>query len=149
MIKMNLKFFIQWVWKINLNKLSEFKSLIDASKALNKSGAKIIALEFLDRALAMDLTFSKERIVEVHKLRGEIRFWMDHINQSINDFSYAIEIEPQNPELYYWRGMLYYISNQLNESLEDFTVGVDFEPFRDLTKTLMNKLRQKIKSQLW
>ena len=131
-----------------MNKLSEFKSLIDASKALNKSGAKIIALEFLDRALAKDLTFSKERIVEVYKLRGKIRFEMDHINQSINDFSYAIEIEPQNPELYYWRGMLYYISNQLNESLEDFKVGVDFEPFRDLTKKLMNKLKQKIKNEL-
>mgnify|MGYP005634057521 FL=1 len=131
-----------------MNKLSEFKSLIDASKALNKSGAKIIALEFLDRALAMDLTFSKERIVAVYKLRGEIRFEMDHINQSINDFSYAIEIEPQNPELYYWRGMLYYISNQLNESLEGFKVGVDFEPFRDLTKKLMNKLKQKMKNEL-
>ena len=131
-----------------MNKLSEFKSLIAASKALNKSGAKIIALEFLDRALAMDLTFSKERIVEVYKLRGKIRFEMDHINQSINDFSYAIEIEPQNPELYYWRGMLYYISNQLNESLEDFKVGVDFEPFRDLTKKLMNQLRQKMKNEL-
>ena len=131
-----------------MNKLSEFKSLIDASKALNKSGAKIIALEFLDRALTMDLPFSKERIVEVYKLRGKIRFEMDHINQSINDFSYAIEIEPQNPELYYWRGMLYYISNQLNESLEDFKVGVDFEPFRDLTKKLMNKLKQKIKNEL-
>ena len=131
-----------------MNKLSEFKSLIDASKALNKSGAKIIALEFLGRALAMDLTFSKERIVEVYKLRGKIRFEMDHINQSINDFSYAIEIEPQNPELYYWRGMLYYISNQLNESLEDFKVGVDFEPFRDLTKKLMNKLKQKMKNEL-
>ena len=131
-----------------MNKLSEFKSLIDASKALNKSGAKIIALEFIDRALAMDLTFSKERIVEVYKLRVKIRFEMDHINQSINDFSYAIEIEPQNPELYYWRGMLYYISNQLNESLEDFKVGVDFEPFRDLTKKLMNKLKQKMKNEL-
>jgi len=131
---------------INLNKLSEFKSLIDASKAFNKSGAKIIALEFLDRALAMDLPFSKERIVEVYKLRGEIRFGMDHINQSINDFSYAIEIEPQNAELYYWRGMLYYISNQINESLEDLKVGVDFEPFRDLSEKLMNKLRQKMKN---
>ncbi len=131
-----------------MNKLSEFKSLIDASKVLNKSGAKIIALEFLDRALAMDLPFSKERIVEVHKLRGKIRFGMDHINQSINDFSYAIEIDPQNPELYYWRGMLYYISNQLNESLEDLKVGVDFEPFRDLTKKLMSKLRQKMKNEL-
>ena len=131
-----------------MNKLSEFKSLIDASKALNKSGAKIIALEFLDRALAMDLTFSKERIVEVYKLRRKIRFEMDHINQSINDFSYAIEIDPQNPELYYWRGMLYYISNQLNESLLDFKVGVDFEPFRDLTKKLMNQLKQKMKNEL-
>ena len=73
---------------------------------------------------------------------------MDHINQSINDFSYAIEIDPQNPELYYWRGMLYYISNQLNKSLEDFKVGVDFEPFRDLTKKLMNKLKQKMKNEL-
>ena len=34
---------------IKLNKLSEFKSLIDASKALNKSGVKMIAIEFLDR----------------------------------------------------------------------------------------------------
>ena len=131
-----------------MDKLSEFQSLIDASKVLNKSGAKLIALEFVDRALAMDLPFSKERIVEVYKLRGKIRFEMDHINQSINDFSYAIEIEPQNPELYNWRGMLYYISNQLNESLEDFKVGVDFEPFRDLTKKLMNKLRQKMKNEL-
>ena len=131
-----------------MNKLSEFQSLIDASKALYKSGAKIIALEFLDRALAMNLPFSKERIVEVYKLRGKIRFGMDHINQSINDFSYAIEIEPKNKELYYWRGMLYYISNQLKQSLEDFKVVVEFEPFRDLTKKLMNKLRQKMKNEL-
>ena len=96
----------------------------------------------------MDLPFSKERIVEVYKLRGKIRFGMDHIYQSINDFSYAIEIEPQNAELYYWRGMLYYITNQLNESREDLNVGVDFEPFRDLTKKLMNKLRQKMKNEL-
>ena len=129
-----------------MNKLSEFQSLIDASKALDKSGAKIIALEFLDRALAMDLPFSKERIVKIYKLRGEIRFGMDYINQSIKDFSYAIEIDPQNPELYYWRGMLYYISNQLNESLEDFKVGVNFEPFRDLSEKLMNKLRKKKKN---
>ena len=128
-----------------MNKLSEFQSLIDASKALYKSGAKIIALEFLDRALAMDLPFSKERIVEVYKLRGKIRFGTEYINQSIKDFSYAIEIEPRNAELYYWRGMLYYISNQINESLEDLKVGVDFEPFRDLSEKLMNKLRQKMK----
>ena len=131
-----------------MDKLSEFQSLLDASKVLNKSGAKLIALEFVDRALAMDLPFSKERIVEVYKLRGKIRFGMDHIYQSINDFSYAIEIEPQNAELYYWRGMFYYISNQLNESLEDLKVGVDFEPFRDLTKKLMSKLRQKMKNEL-
>ena len=131
-----------------MDKLSEFQSLIDASKVLNKSGAKIIALEFLDRALAMDLPFSKERIVEVYKLRGKIRFGMDLISQSINDFSYAIEIDAQNAELYYWRGMLYYTSNQLNESLEDLKGGVDFEPFRDLTKKLMSKLRQKMKNEL-
>ena len=127
-----------------MNKILEFQSLIDASKALNKNGAKIIALDFLHRALAMDLPFSKNRIVEVYKLRGKIRFEMDHINQSINDFSYAIKIEPQNPELYYWRGMLYYISNQLNESLEDFNKGVDFEPYRCLTEKLINKLKHKI-----
>ena len=131
-----------------MDKLSEFQSLIDASKVLNKSGAKLIALEFVDRALAMDLPFSKERIVEVYKLRGKIRFGMDLISQSINDFSYAIEIDAQNAELYYWRGMLYYITNQLNESLEDLNVGIDFEPFRDLTKKLMNKLRQKMKNEL-
>ena len=129
-----------------MNKLSEFQSLIEGSKALDKSGAKIIALEFLDRALAMDLPFSKERIVEVYKLRGKIRFGINHINQSIKDFSYAIVIEPQNAELYYWRGMLYYISNHINESLEDLKVGVDFEPFRDLSEKLMNKLRQKMKN---
>tara|TARA_B100000886_G_scaffold166013_1_gene113370 strand:+ start:625 stop:1014 length:390 start_codon:yes stop_codon:yes gene_type:complete len=129
-----------------LNKLSEFQSLIEGSKAFDKSGAKIIALEFLDRALALDLPCSKERVVEVYKLRGKIRFGMDHINQSIKDFSYAIEIEPQNAELYYWRGMLYYISDQINESLEDLKVGVDFEPFRDLSEKLMNKLRQKMKN---
>ena len=128
-----------------MNKLSEFQSLVDASKALNKSGAKIIALEFLDKALAMDLPFSKQRIVEVYKLRGEIRFGMDLISQSINDFSYAIEIDAQNAELHYWRGMSYYILNQINESLEDFEVGIDFEPFRDLSEKLLNKLRQKMK----
>ena len=129
-----------------MDKLSEFQSLIDASKVLNKSGAKLIALEFVDRALAMDLPFSRERLVEVYKLRGKIRFGMDHINQSIKDFSYAIEIDPQNAELYYWRGMFYYISNQLNESLDDLKVGVDFEPFRDLSEKLMNKLKQKMKN---
>ena len=96
----------------------------------------------------MDLTFSNERIVEVYKLCGKIRFGMYHISQSINDFSYEIEIEPQNAEFYYWRGILYYISNQLDESLEDFKVEVFYETFRDLTKILTNKLRQKMKNQL-
>ena len=131
-----------------MDKLSEFQSIIDASKVLNKSGAKLIALEFINRALEIDLPFSNERVVEVYKLRGKIRFGMDHISQSIKDFSYAIEIDPHNAELYYWRGMFYYISNQLNESLEDLKVGVDFEPFRDLTKKLMSKLRQKMKNEL-
>ncbi len=129
-----------------MNKLSEFETLFDASELLFKSGANIIALEFLDKALSIDLPFSKERLVKVYKLRGRVRFGMDHINQSINDFSYAIEIDPLNVELYYWRGMFYYISNQLNESLEDLKVGVDFEPFRDLSEKLMNKLRQKMKN---
>ena len=131
-----------------MNKLSEFRCLIDASKEFKKSGAKLIALEFIARALALDLALSKDYTVEIYKLKGKIRFRMDHINQSIKDFSYAIEIDPQNPELNYWRGMLYYITNQLNESLEDLKVGVDFEPFRDLTKKLMNQLRQKMKNEL-
>ena len=33
-----------------MNKILEFQSLIDTSKALNKNGAKIIALDFLLRA---------------------------------------------------------------------------------------------------
>ena len=126
-----------------MNKLSEYQSLIDASKALHRNGAKIIALELLDRALAMDIPFSKERLIKVYKLRGEIRFGMDHINQSINDFSYAIEIDPQNTELYYWRGMLYYISNQLNESLEDLKVGINYEPLTEVTKRLIQKIKKR------
>ena len=38
-------------------------------------------LDFLHRALAIDLPFSKNRIVEVYKLREKIKFEMDHINK--------------------------------------------------------------------
>ena len=128
-----------------MNKLSEFKSLIDASKALNKSGAKIIALEFLDRALAMDLPFSKERIVEVYKLRGKIRFEMDHINQSINDFSYAIEIEPQNPELYFGRGMSYEYLNQNEEALKNLKISLKLDPHFSIALSMVEFLENKKK----
>ena len=144
MIKINLKILVELKsWMIKLNKLSEFKSLIDASKALNKSGAKIIALEFLDRALAMDLTFSKERIVEVYKLRGKIRFGMDHIYQSINDFSYAIEIEPQNAELYYWRGMSYEYLNQNEEALKNLKMSLKLDPDFSLALSMVDYLENE------
>ena len=128
-----------------MDKLSEFKSLIDASKVLNKSGAKLIALEFVDRALAMDLPFSKERIVEVYKLRGKIRFGMDHINQSINDLSYAIEIEPQNAELYYWRGMSYEYLNQNEEALKNLKISLELDPNFSLALSMVDFLKNKKK----
>ena len=40
--------------------------------------------------------------------------------------------------------MLYYISNQLNKSLEDFKIGVDFEPLREVTESLIKKIKKKI-----
>ena len=128
-----------------MDKLSEFQSLIDASKVLNKSGAILIALEFVDRALAMDLPFSKERIVEVYKLRGKIRFWTDHINQSIKDFSYAIEIEPQNAELYYWRGMSYEYLNQNEEALKYLKKCREIDPDFSLALSMIDYLENEKK----
>ena len=67
MIKINLKIIFEWKsWMIKLNKLSEFKSLKDASKALNKSGAKLIALTslFLLSSIFLPIkSFEVERFV--------------------------------------------------------------------------------------
>ena len=126
-----------------MDKLSEFQSLIDASKVLNKSGAKLIALEFVDRALAMDLPFSRERLVKVYKLRGKIKFGMDHIYQSINDFSYAIEIEPQNAELYYWRGMSYEYLNQNEEALKNLKKCREIDPDFSLALSIIDYYENK------
>ena len=56
-----------------MDKLSEFQSLIDASKVLNKSGAKLIALEFVDRALAMidseNKTLTEARVYLINAAR--------------------------------------------------------------------------------
>ncbi len=53
--------------------------------------------------------------------RGDAYFLKEDYNQAIPDFSHAIQLKYQTPDIYYKRGMAYYHLQKYEEAIKDFT----------------------------
>jgi tetratricopeptide (TPR) repeat protein/CHAT domain-containing protein len=49
-------------------------------------------------------------------------------NQAIRDFSYMVQLDPNNPGAYYARGVAYYWNDEAGQAIEDFTRAILLDP---------------------
>lgn len=87
------------------------------------------AIENLNRAidLAYDAkdTFFKSKI---YVNRGAAYQKLFNYDAALNDYSQAIQLNENNPNVYMYRGFLYYQSNEYDQALSDFNTVIEIDP---------------------
>jgi tetratricopeptide (TPR) repeat protein len=85
-------------------------------KSLNalRNGEYIIALNAIDRAIALD-----SREAYLHDLKGDILTKLKRFSTAIASYNKAIDLSP-NPYFYYDRGIAYYQSGNKQQGIADF-----------------------------
>ncbi len=110
-----------------------------------KETAKDLAHLEVDRRFSTEYgkTFSETNQgfnYSVLEKRGDLARSKGYYFQAIHDFSEAIEINPENPELYLRRGNTYFDMGHYDHSLEDFKRFTDIN--RDLSRKIPLSLSQ-------
>lgn len=73
----------------------------------------------------------------------------DQKELSFTDFEKAVEIDPENPDIYHHRGQVYLLIEQLAEAVEDFSKATELLPKNPLTYVhkLYSEYRQAVTEQ--
>lgn len=87
------------------------------------------AITDLNRAL--DLTQgSNNKFLEnkIYVNRGAAYQKLFNYDAALNDYSKAIELNDNNPNVFLYRGYLYYQTNEYEEALHDFNIVIEIDP---------------------
>lgn len=87
------------------------------------------AIEDLNRAL--DLAQGQNNKLFENKVyvnRGAAYQKLFEFDAALNDYSKAIQLDDNNPNVYLYRGFLYYQNNDHPEALKDFNTVIDIDP---------------------
>lgn len=61
-------------------------------------------------------------------------------DKSIEILKEAVEIEPNNAEIYYQLGLIYEVTNKTEDAIEMFQKAISFNPDHKLAQEHLNKL---------
>ena len=81
--------------------------------------------------------------------RASLRMQTEQKELSFEDFDQAIQIDPDNPDVYHHRGQVFLLLEQLTEAVADFTKATDLMPKNPLTYVhkLYSEYRQAVNDQ--
>lgn len=81
--------------------------------------------------------------------RASLHMQTEQKELSFEDFSTAIEIDPENPDVYHHRGQVYLLIEQLPEAVADFTKATELLPKNPITYVhkLYSEYRQAVNDQ--
>ncbi|XP_038607365.1 tetratricopeptide repeat protein 32 [Tachyglossus aculeatus] len=80
--------------------------------------------------------------------RGQIKYFKVDFDEAIDDYSSAIEAQPNFEVPYYNRGLILYRLGQYDEALRDFRKVLDLNPgFQDATVSLKQTILDKEEKQ--
>lgn len=81
--------------------------------------------------------------------RASLRMQTEQKELSFEDFTEAIEIDPNNPDVYHHRGQVYLLLEQLQEAVDDFSKATELMPKNPLTYVhkLYSEYRQAVNDQ--
>lgn len=96
--------------------------------------AQIYALTFdytsaiNDMDSAIDLIESDDWLAEAYKQRGDIIMLIYEWNRALDDYTTAIELNPEYAEAYYRRGILLYTMVERENAVADFETYLELDP---------------------
>ena len=111
-----------------MNKFFQFNELYDKAWQFYEKNAYIISLEYLNEAISLDLAISSTRLSKTFELRGLVRMQLKQYQASIIDFNKAINLNSNNPSLYYYRHLAHSVLSQYEEAIEDCKKLIILEP---------------------
>jgi import receptor subunit TOM70 len=81
--------------------------------------------------------------------RASLHMQTDQKEASFSDFTTAIEIDPNNPDIYHHRGQVYLLVEQLEDAVNDFSKAYDLAPKNPITYVhkLYSEYRQAVNDQ--
>lgn len=81
--------------------------------------------------------------------RASLHMQTDQKDSSFADFAQAIEIDPENPDIYHHRGQVFLLVEQLEDAVDDFSKAYDLSPKNPITYVhkLYSEYRQAVNDQ--
>ena len=111
-----------------MNKFFQFNELLEGANEFFKRGKYWVSLEYLDRALSLNLTLSKIHLREVYELRGLVRMNLYQYPDAILDFNKGVDLDPMHASLYFYRQYSFCAISQYKEAIVDCKKLIRLEP---------------------
>ncbi len=128
-----------------MNKFFQFNEFIEIGKVFKDCESYLIALEYFDKAINLIsiLPVNKNRVLEAYELRGNTKIFLNKYHEAINDYSKAIELDPNISCLYFFRGLAYESLNQYKDALSNLKLSLELDPDFELANIMINFLEGK------
>ena len=128
-----------------MNNFFQFNDYFELGQIFHDCTAYQISIEYLDKALELStyLPINKNRLVKAYELRGNSKIFLNKYQESVLDFSKAIELDPKNSYLYFGRGMSYEYLNQNEEALKNLKISLMLDPEFSLALGMVDYLENE------
>ncbi|XP_055108568.1 tetratricopeptide repeat protein 32 isoform X2 [Symphalangus syndactylus] len=91
---------------------------------------------------------SPEDLATAYNNRGQIKYFRVDFYEAMDDYTSAIEVQPNFEVPYYNRGLILYRLGYFDDALEDFKKVLDLNPgFQDATLSLKQTILDKEEKQ--
>jgi len=111
-----------------LNKYFQFNELLERANEFFKRRKYWVSLEYLDRAISLNLTLSKIQLREAYELRGLVRMNLYQYPDAIFDFNKGVDLDPMHASLYFYRQYSFCAISQYKEAIVDCKKLITLEP---------------------
>ena len=111
-----------------MNKYFQFNELLERANEFFKRRKYWVSLEYLDRAISLNLTLSKIQLREAYELRGLVRMNLYQYPDAIFDFNKGVDLDPMHASLYFYRQYSFCAISQYKEAIVDCKKLITLEP---------------------
>ena len=128
-----------------MNKFFQFNELLKEANEFFKRRKYLVSLEYLDRAISLNLTLSKIHLCEAYELRGLVRMHLHQYPDAIFDFNKGVDLDPMHASLYFYRQYSFCAISQYKEAIIDCKKLIALEPDNESHKKQLIFLISKTK----
>ena len=111
-----------------MNNYFQFNELLERANEFFKRRKYWVSLEYLDRAISLNLTLSKIQLREAYELRGLVRMNLYQYPDAIFDFNKGVDLDPMHASLYFYRQYSFCAISQYKEAIVDCKKLITLEP---------------------